>query len=165
VLVAVALLLCAGGVDLGVLLVNNARQGQEPIESCPTADRRRPADRPARPPTDLPTDLPTGAARPAATADQEITVEYEVTGDGPVEIVYLEKLGGDRHGPQRLKLPWRKTATMRAPRCLGGRRPAQHRGHARAAARRSTARRSREDQPGTSSTRPAPRVSDARLGP
>ncbi|MGW4942748.1 MmpS family transport accessory protein [Actinoplanes sp. NPDC004185] len=120
-LVAVVLLLCAGGVTSAVLLVNRATdKAQEKIDSLPdfpTEVPDLPTDVPGLPtelPTDLPTELPTGLPNlPDVDPDQELKVEYEVTGDGPAEIVYVEKLGGDPQRVRNATLPWRKTVTMK----------------------------------------------------
>jgi hypothetical protein len=116
VLVAVTLLLCAGGVTSVVMLVNNATEkAQETIESLPQVTV--PTEVPALPtdlPTEWPTDLPTGVPNlPDLDPNQKIEVEYEVTGDGPVEIIYMEKLGGDPKRVSNASLPWRKTVTMK----------------------------------------------------
>jgi hypothetical protein len=116
--VAVVLLLCAGGVTSAVLLVNNAtKKAQEKIESLPnlpTAVPELPTDLPTGFPTDFPTDLPTGLPDiPDVDPDQELKVEYEVSGDGPVEIVYVDKLGGEAQRVRNAALPWRKTVTMK----------------------------------------------------
>ncbi|MEU7906110.1 MmpS family transport accessory protein [Actinoplanes sp. NPDC049118] len=118
VLVAVVLLLCAGGVTSIVLVVNNAKQkAEEALESIP-----RPTDLPTGLPTDLPTGLPTGLPTdlptdlpdlPGLDQKAQIEVEYAVTGDGPVEIVYVEKLGGEPQRVRNASLPWRKTLTMK----------------------------------------------------
>ena len=122
VLVAVVLLLCAGGVTSAVLLVNNAKnKAEETIESLPdlpTELPNLPTDVPTELPTDLPTELPTGLPTglpnvPDLDPNQEIEVEYEVTGDGPVEIVYVDKLGGETQRVRNASLPWRKTLTMK----------------------------------------------------
>lgn len=119
VLIAVTLLLCAGGVTSVVLLVNNAtKKAQETIDSLPdpnlpdlpTEVPNLPTDLPTVIPTDLPTDLPN---LPDLDPNQEIEVEYEVTGDGPVEIVYVEKVGGDPKRVRNASLPWRKKLTMK----------------------------------------------------
>jgi hypothetical protein len=61
-------------------------------------------------PTDLP-DLPTDLPGLPGTG-KKITVVYEVTGDGPAEIVYTEKLGESPKRVSHAKLPWKVTATM-----------------------------------------------------
>jgi Mycobacterium membrane protein len=118
VLVAVVLLLCAGGVTSVVLVVNSAtKKAQETVDSLPnlpTAAPALPTDLPTGFPTGFPTDLPTGLPNvPDIDPDQEIEVEYEVSGDGPVEIVYVEKLGGDAQRVRNASLPWIKTVTMK----------------------------------------------------
>jgi hypothetical protein len=105
VIVAVALLLCGGVATTGILVAHNigdrAREAAKPLTD-PTVPVL-PTDAPG-----LPTDLPTDAG-------QEIHVTYQVTGDGPAEILYIEKLGA---GPTRVddaKLPWSFTTTMQTP--------------------------------------------------
>ena len=119
VILAVTVLLCGGAVTAGVLVVNNvtdrAKEAIEPITNptLPTVPDR--ADRPARPspdlPTDLPTDLPNLPDLPG-NSGKKITVVYEVTGDGPAEIVYTEKLGESPKRVSNAKLPWKVTTTM-----------------------------------------------------
>ena len=58
----------------------------------------------------LPTDLPTGIPG----IGTEISVTYEVTGDGPAEIVYIES----GNSPKRVgtaKLPWKVTTKLKSP--------------------------------------------------
>ena len=43
---------------------------------------------------------------------------YEVTGDGPVEIVYLEKLGAAPVRVRNAQLPWKFTVAMDTPTLL-----------------------------------------------
>ena len=122
VLLAVVVLLCAGGVTSVVLLVNTAtNKAKEQLESLPDVPNLPtdvpglptdlPTDFPTDLPTDFPTDLPTGL--PDINPDQELKVEYEVTGDGPVEIIYMEQLGGEPQRVRNASLPWRKTITMK----------------------------------------------------
>jgi Mycobacterium membrane protein len=119
VLIAVTLLLCAGGVTSAVLLVNRATdKAKEAIDSLPTAVPTEdvpdlpddlPTDLPTLPtlPTDLPTGIPNAPGKGAA-----MKVEYEITGDGPVEIVYMEELGKDPKRVRNASLPWRKKVTL-----------------------------------------------------
>jgi hypothetical protein len=108
-----------------VLLVNRATdKAQEAIDSLPTAVPTEdvpelpdlPTDLPTLPtlPTDLPTDLPelpTGIPN-APGKGTALKVEYEVTGDGPVEIVYMDELGKDPKRVRNASLPWRKKLTL-----------------------------------------------------
>ena len=55
--------------------------------------------------------------RPAGNGADRSRSTYEVTGDGPAEIVYIEKLGDDPQRVSNAKLPWKFTTTH------GGRRP------------------------------------------
>jgi hypothetical protein len=43
---------------------------------------------------------------------KKITVVYEVSGDGPVDIIYSEKLGEQPKRISDAKLPWKFTTTM-----------------------------------------------------
>jgi hypothetical protein len=116
VIVAVTLLLCGGVVTAGVLVTRNVtNRAKEAVK--PLTDPTWPTDLPGLP-TDvpglpgLPSDLPTDGS---GLTGQTITVTYEVTGDGPAQIIYAEKLGA---GPTRLdnvSLPWKFTTTMDTP--------------------------------------------------
>ena len=116
VIVAVALLLCGGVVTTGVLLTRSvADKAKEAVK--PLTDPTWPTNVPALP-TDvpgipgLPSDLPTDGS---GLTGQKINVTYEVTGNGPAEIIYVEKLGA---GPTRLdnvSLPWKFTTSMDTP--------------------------------------------------
>ncbi|MFI5492610.1 MmpS family transport accessory protein [Actinoplanes sp. NPDC051859] len=117
-LIAVTLLLCAGGITSGVLLVNRATdKAEEAINNLPTPPSltvpQVPTEVPEVPglPTDLP-ELPTNLPQLPGEGT-EIEVEYEVTGDGPVEIVYMEDLGKEPKRVSDAKLPWRKTVKLR----------------------------------------------------
>lgn len=107
-LLAVTLLLCAGGVTAVVLFVNRATdKAKETVGALPTSTPE--VEVPALPselPT-LPSDLP---AIPGIT--REFTVEYQVTGDGPVRLVYVEKQGGSLKQLQDVDLPWSTTITI-----------------------------------------------------
>jgi hypothetical protein len=108
VILAVTLLLCGGIATAGVLIARSVADKAKEAASAPINDL--PTAVPTLPglPTDLPTD---GTAR-------TISVTYEVSGDGPVSIVYLQKIGD---APVRLtdvKLPWKFTAQMQTPALL-----------------------------------------------
>ncbi len=114
VIVAVALLLCGGLATTGILIAHNvsarAHEAVKPFTQ-PTEDPNVP-DVPDLP--GLPTDLPSDGGG----VGQQINVTYQVTGDGPAEILYVEKLGA---GPTRLddvKLPWTFNTTMQTPALL-----------------------------------------------
>ena len=114
VVVAVGLLLCGGAATATVLIGRNvterAKEAVEPITKPPPVPTKAP-DRPARP--TLPTDLPTFPDLPNLPGTgNKITVAYEVTGDGPAEIVYAEKLGEKPKRLRNVKLPWKLTTTM-----------------------------------------------------
>lgn len=111
VILAVALLLCGGVVTAGVLVVNTvtdrAKEAIEPITdpTLPTL----PTDVP-----ELPTDLPT---LPTDVPDlpgegKAFTVVYEVTGDGPADILYAEKLGEQPKRLSGVDLPWKLEVPM-----------------------------------------------------
>jgi hypothetical protein len=110
VIIAVALLLCGGGATAAVLatraVADRAKEAVKPI--TPPAVPTRAPDIPDVPlPTGVP-DLPGGTGK-------TITVVYEVTGDGPAEILYTGRLG---EGPKRVSnatLPWRLTVTIDGP--------------------------------------------------
>jgi hypothetical protein len=114
VILAVVLLLCGGAVSAGILVVNNIKERTaEAIK--PITDPTFPTEIPEMPelPTDLP-DLPTGLPKlpePDAKA-KKITVVYEVTGDGPASIIYMEKLGDSPKRVDDATLPWRLKTKM-----------------------------------------------------
>ena len=122
VILAVTVLLCGGAVTAGALVINNvtdrAKEAVKPITdptlpALPTEVPDLPTDVPGLP-TDLPslpTDLPTGIPGVPGSG-KKITVVYEVTGDGPVEIVYTEKLGKSPKRVTTSKLPWTVKTTM-----------------------------------------------------
>jgi hypothetical protein len=116
-IVAVSVLLCGGAVTAGAMVVNaladRAEEAVKPITE-PTLPQI-PTEAPDLPglPTELPT-LPTDLPAFPGTTGRTITVTYEITGDGPVEIGYVDKPGE----PKRVadaKLPWKATTTMDSP--------------------------------------------------
>ncbi|MGX6602798.1 MmpS family transport accessory protein [Micromonosporaceae bacterium Da 78-11] len=114
VIVAVVLLLCGGVATVGVLIARKATEkAKEAVSQIPTSLPDLPTAVPDLPglPTDLPTDLPTA---PDGEGKQ-ISVTYEITGEGPVDIVYLEKLGGLPKQLSNVTLPWTVTASMSTP--------------------------------------------------
>lgn len=106
VILAVTLLLCGGLATAGVLIARSVKdKADETIGSLPTSVPEVPG---------LPTDLPTtgvGQGRP-------VTVTYEVTGDGPVSIVYIEKIGQSPKRLENVKLPWKLTVQAEVPALL-----------------------------------------------
>ncbi len=108
VIVAVTLLLCGGVATAAVMAVraatDKAKEAIEPI-TVPTFDPELPS---------LPTGVPTGVPG----SGRKITVTYEVTGDGPAQIVYLDRLGGSPTRLQNVKLPWKITAEVETPALL-----------------------------------------------
>lgn len=106
VVIAVALLLCGGVTTAGILIVHNVKaEAQKAV--TPLTDPTRP-DIPNLPGGGLPTDLPDDTGK-------QIQVTYEVTGDGPAEIIYLPKLGASPTKVDSVKLPWHFSATMETP--------------------------------------------------
>ncbi|WP_430780482.1 MmpS family transport accessory protein [Actinoplanes sp. G11-F43] len=117
---AIALLLCGGVGVVGKILVDRATDkaaeitGSLPDPTLPALPTEGP-DLPALP-TDLPelpglpTDLPTGIPG----LGTEISVTYEVTGDGPAEIVYAEE-GSTPKRVGNAELPWKITTKLTSP--------------------------------------------------
>jgi len=103
VIVAVALLLCGGVVTASILVVRNvtdrAKEAVAPINNLPTAVPELPG---------VPTDLPTSDGH-------TVKVTYEVTGDGPAQILYLTKLGDPPTVLDNVKLPWRFSTDVETP--------------------------------------------------
>jgi hypothetical protein len=111
VIIAVSLLLCGGLVTSGVLLVQRATQEvQEATEDA--RDAVDPYLNPSLPTEvpELPTDLPN---LPGLNEGPEITVTYEVKGDGPANIVYTEQLGSTPKVLDNVDLPWKVTTKMK----------------------------------------------------
>lgn len=108
VILAVALLLCGGVVTAGVLVARRVADKAKEVAA--------PFDVPTEAPTfpGLPTELPTDATG----GGREISVTYEVTGDGPVSILYLEKAGSTPVRLSDVKLPWKLTTRMETPALL-----------------------------------------------
>ncbi|WP_229073924.1 MmpS family transport accessory protein [Actinoplanes sp. DH11] len=129
-IVAISLLLCGGVVTAGVLIVRSvtdrAKEVVEPIANptlpaLPTEVPQLPGlptDLPGLPtdlpglPTDLPA-LPTDLPGLPGDQNREVTVTYEVTGDGPAEILYAEQLGTAPKVVSGSELPWKVTTTMK----------------------------------------------------
>ena len=118
-ILAVTVLLCGGAVTAGTLVVNRvadrAKEAVEPITN-PTLPTL-PTDAPGLPTEipDLPTDLPSLPTDIPGLpgSGKEITVEYEVTGDGPAEIVWTGKLGESPSRVSNAKLPWKMKVTAK----------------------------------------------------
>ncbi len=106
VVVVIALMLCGGTAIAAVLAVRAAvLRAEEAV--APLTD---PANRPDLPA--LPTDLPgTGDGTP-------VTVVYEVTGDGPVDLTYVEQNGGSPRQVNASTLPWRVEVSLTPPTLL-----------------------------------------------
>jgi hypothetical protein len=109
VILAVTLLLCGGLATAGVLIARNVadqpKEAVKPITELPTEAPDLPG---------LPTELPND---PGA-GSHSINVTYEVTGDGPVEIIYIEKIGDAPVRLDDVKLPWKFTAQVQTPALL-----------------------------------------------
>jgi hypothetical protein len=116
VIVAVALLLCGGLATAGVLVTRSvadkAKEAVKPVTDLPTEVPELPTDEPNQP--GLPTELPTDGS----AGGKQITVTYEVTGDGAAEILYVDKLGGSATRLDDTKLPWKLTVQMQTPALL-----------------------------------------------
>jgi hypothetical protein len=106
VVIAVALLLCGGVSTAGILIAHNVRTKAHDLAK-PLTDPTVP-DVPDLPGGGFPTELPTDTGK-------QIQVTYEVTGDGPAQIIYLSKLGASPTRVTDAKLPWRFTAPMETP--------------------------------------------------
>ena len=61
---------------------------------------------------DLP-GLPTGL--PTAANGRKLSVTYQVSGDGPVQVIYFEDLSGRPTQLKSVSLPWKVTKAMPAP--------------------------------------------------
>jgi Mycobacterium membrane protein len=112
VILAVTLLLCGGVATAGVLIARNVKESAEravPRFTPPTALPELPKV-PELP--ELPTTVP---QVPGGFEGRTIKVTYEVTGDGPVEIVYLDKLGSAPVRVGNAKLPWKFTTELSTP--------------------------------------------------
>lgn len=107
VVIAVALLLCGGAATAGILVVHRIEDKAHEV-AAPLTHPTVPDLPGGGLPTDLPTDLPTEGGK-------QIQVSYEVTGDGPAEIIYLSKLGASPTRADDVKLPWRFSAAMQTP--------------------------------------------------
>jgi len=108
VILAVTLLLCGGiataGVLIGQSIADKAKEtASAPFDNLPTAVPTLPG---------LPTDLPT------AGTGRTISVTYEVSGDGPVSIVYLQKMGDTPVRLAEVDLPWKFTTQVQTPALL-----------------------------------------------
>jgi Mycobacterium membrane protein len=105
-ILAVTVLLCGGAVTAGVMVVNAVK------------DRAEEAIKPITEPTlpQLPTEAPDLPGMPSlpGTSGRTITVTYEVTGDGPVQIGYVDKPGEPKRVAEA-KLPWKETTTLDSP--------------------------------------------------
>jgi hypothetical protein len=118
VIVAVTVLLCGGVVTAGVMVVNavadRAKEAVKPFTE--PALPQFPSEAPNLPslPTELPT-LPTDLPALPGISARTITVTYEVTGDGPAQIGYVEKPGEMPKQITNAKLPWKVTTTMQSP--------------------------------------------------
>jgi hypothetical protein len=106
VVIAVAVLLCGGAATAGVLIVHTVSDKAHEVAK-PLTEPTLPDD-PGLPGGGFPTDLPTEGGK-------QIQVTYEVTGDGPAEIIYLSKLGESPTRASDVKLPWHLTAPMETP--------------------------------------------------
>jgi hypothetical protein len=114
IIVVATLLLCGGVGVAGALLVGRAGDtiagAADPVTPPP---EDTPVEKPAPPapatrqPDPGDRDDPTGPAAP-----RDVTVVYEVTGDGPVDITYLEQANELPKALRDVELPWRVKVTM-----------------------------------------------------
>jgi Mycobacterium membrane protein len=113
VIVAAALLLCGGGMTALLMVARHAGEKAREALASPTAPAvptdvpHQPAARPTLPA--LPTDLP---QLPGLGDGKPVKVTYEVTGDGPAEILYTEQDGSRPVQLHDQQLPWRTTTTL-----------------------------------------------------
>jgi hypothetical protein len=107
VILAVTLLLCGGIATAGVLIARSVADKAKETASAPI-------DLPTAVPTlpGLPTGLPTDGT------GRTISVTYEVSGDGPVSIVYLQKVGDTPVRLTDVRLPWKFTTEVQTPALL-----------------------------------------------
>ncbi|WP_030436549.1 MmpS family transport accessory protein [Actinoplanes subtropicus] len=111
VILAVTLLLCGGIATAGVLISRSITEKAEKAKETATAPfDNLPTEVPNLP--GLPTDLPTEAT------GRTISVTYEVSGDGPVSIIYLQKLGDAPVRLAQVDLPWKFSTTVQTPALL-----------------------------------------------
>jgi hypothetical protein len=116
VILAVTLLLCGGVVTAGVLVARNVtNKAKEVVSGLPTTAPTLPGL-----PTEVPDlpGLPSGLPGVPGGGGRTVSVTYEVTGDGPARILYLEKLGDPPVTVENAKLPWRFTAKTQTPALL-----------------------------------------------
>lgn len=104
VVIALAVLLVGGAVTAGVLLVNS---GDNPgtVTTDPTRSSETPQPEPTGPEPSKTDDYDSGGG----TGEK---VVYEVTGDGPVSIVFLKADGRTPERATDTDLPWRKELTL-----------------------------------------------------
>ncbi|AGL14495.1 MmpS family transport accessory protein [Actinoplanes sp. N902-109] len=112
-LLAVALLLCAGAITGVVRAFDKpsdqagADPGPPPVQATEEPEATTPPKtRPTTAPTTRPTTAPTTPPDESDTA-ATVTVEYEVTGDGPAQILYVDE-GGRTPKLTNQSLPWTK---------------------------------------------------------
>jgi hypothetical protein len=104
VIIAVTVLLCGGLATAGVLIAQNATNKAKEV---------------AKPYTNLPTEVPEVPNLPDdPQAQRKITVTYEVTGDGPASIAYIDEIDQAPVRKTEVQLPWKFTTTMETPALL-----------------------------------------------
>ncbi|BCB86796.1 MmpS family transport accessory protein [Phytohabitans suffuscus] len=109
VVIALAVVLLGGTVTAGVLLVNSGGGDPDTVVADPTRDPETPrAQRTSVAPTSTDDDYDDSGSGDGAGAK----VVYEVTGDGPVSIVFLKEDGVTPERASGTDLPWRKELTL-----------------------------------------------------
>ncbi|WP_189079627.1 MmpS family transport accessory protein [Mangrovihabitans endophyticus] len=120
-IIAVTVLLCGGTVTAAVIGYQMVRDRvSEAVEPITEPTLPEPGGNPAEPgwPTGLPSDLPglpTDLPNLPDGNGQPYEVVYEVTGDGPAEIIYTEDVSQTPKRVREVDLPWKVTTTMQGP--------------------------------------------------
>jgi hypothetical protein len=112
VIVAVGLLLC-GGIATAGIMVTRTVAGKAREAVTPLTDPAPPTAVPDRP-TEMP-NLPGLPTPTTGLGGQTINVTYEIAGDGPAEILYVDELGSAPKRLDNVSLPWKFTTSMQTP--------------------------------------------------
>ncbi len=103
VVTAVVSLLCAGGVT-AVIFAQGLIQ-KAGASASPSTHRSSRAT----------TGQPRAAAVPSTPTGKQVKVTYEITGDGPAQLVYLDDHGGHPQSLSPTALAWKVTSTITTP--------------------------------------------------